>query len=288
MIAFPYHNFADEPDFPVHLQYGYHNEDLYVHTHADFSELVIVLDGSAEHLVNGERYPIAKGDVFVVSESTAHGFSHTENLVICNLMFQPEKVFSACFDLKQLAGFQALFVLEPHCAQNSRFCSQLKLAGEEFAAVEQTITEAMQEYRQKSAGWRDFVYTNYHRLCLLLARDYERGHLQSRSTYLKLADVVAYIEHHCDSALLLPQLAQIAGYSERQLLRLFHETFATTPRKYIIDLRIRRAKHLLSTSNLSVGEIAWKCGFDDQNYFARCFKRNTGLTPTAYQTLIRG
>ena len=42
-------------------------------TGADFSELVIVLSGTATHVVDGEEYPIRKGDVFVISNNTAHG-----------------------------------------------------------------------------------------------------------------------------------------------------------------------------------------------------------------------
>ena len=130
MIAFPYSIFADTEEFPVHLQYGFHDEELYMHAHADFSELVIVLDGSALHIVGGEGYPISKGDVFVVGQNTEHGYTQTEQLTICNVMFQPQ-VFDSVYDMKQLPGFQALFVLEPHYSQKYHFLSHLVIFGPE-------------------------------------------------------------------------------------------------------------------------------------------------------------
>lgn len=278
MIAFPYSIFTDTEDFPVHLQYGFHDEELYLHAHADFSELVIVLDGSALHIVGGESYPISKGDVFVVGQNTEHGFTQTEQLTICNAMFRPE-IFDSVYDMKQLPGFQALFVLEPHYSQNYHFLSQLRLSAEAFTEMEILLTSIMQDYRQKELGWRDIVFSGFCRLSVLLARHYQRD-VKSDNTFLKLADAIAYIEHHFTEQITLAELADLSGYSERQFLRLFREAFSTTPNLYISELRIKKAQQLLKTTNLSIGEIAWRCGYDDQNYFSRFFKKHTGTSPS--------
>ena len=74
--------FTQDETFPFFIQYGTHDEDLCLHTHADFSELVIVLSGTATHVVDGEEYPIRKGDVFVIRNNTAHGYKHPKNFHI--------------------------------------------------------------------------------------------------------------------------------------------------------------------------------------------------------------
>lgn len=53
--------FTAQKDFPFYIQYGHHDENMFLHNHADFSELVFVLGGHATHIVNDEEYPIQKG-----------------------------------------------------------------------------------------------------------------------------------------------------------------------------------------------------------------------------------
>lgn len=286
MIKFKYSLFAGSDDFPVHLQYGFHDKSLYVHSHEDFSELVIVLEGSSEHLVNSKSYSISKGDVFIISRDTEHGFFQPDKMKICNIMFKPDEVFAGVYDLKQLSGFQALFVLEPHYSQNYGFCSQLRLNDEEFSVADNMIRGLIGEYSEKAPGWRDIVFSGFIRLCVTLSRFYTSGDVKKDNSFLRLADVVTYIENNFREHISLVKLAQISGYSERQLLRVFTTAFTVTPSMYIAGLRIKKAKQLLENDGLSMGEIAWSCGFDDQNYFSRFFKKSTGLTPSQYRRTL--
>ncbi len=287
MIRFQFSVFADAVEFPIHLQYGYHEEnDLYLHEHEDFAELVIVLDGSAQHVVNGESYPISKGDVFVILHSTAHSFTEAAHLKICNIMFKPEIVFADLYDMKQLSGFQALFVLEPHYSQNHHFCSQLKLRSEEFASTRMHIYEMMDAYTKKETGWKDLIYGKFRLLCIQLSKFYQTNAGNMTSEFVKLAGAAAYIENHFCCDISNEHLSRIAGYSERQFLRLFKAVFSTTPNRYIVSLRIRKAQQLLRNRDMSIGEAAWHCGYDDYNYFSRVFKKQTGMTPTEYQKLL--
>ena len=286
MIRFPFELFAGDSGFPVHMQYGAHEEDdCYLHGHYDFSELVVVLNGEARHIVNGESYPIAKGDVFVINQHTGHSFMGANQLKICNIMFQPEIAFAGAYDMKKMPGFQALFVLEPHYFQNHRFCSQLKLKAGDFTFVQQQIHTMMEEYNRKEEGWKDLLLSSFRMFCVTLSRYYNTDTVSQNNAFIKLADAVTYIEKNYCQNLSTEELSGIAGYSERQFLRLFRSVFSTTPGLYITELRMKKAQKLLKSGTLSIGETAWRCGYDDQNYFSRAFKKHTGMTPTEYQSL---
>ncbi len=283
MIEFQFHHFADEAIFPIHLQYGFHNENLYMHSHKDFSELVIVLDGSAEHMVNDECSHITKGDVFVINQCTSHCYVNVSDLKICNIMFQPELVFSNVLDMKRLPGFQALFILEPHYARNHRFCSQLSLGVRDYAEAEHFIRHMIAVYTAKETGWRDEVHAQFLLFCLMLSRCYGKHTVHSDYDFVKLAKAAAYLEDHYCEPLTTAVLSGIAGYSERQFLRLFKSVFLTTPNLYQTRLRMNKARNLLDNEKLSIGEVAWRCGYDDHNYFSRVFKKYFGMTPKQYQ-----
>lgn len=78
------------------------------------------------------------------------------------------------------------------------------------------------------------------------------------------------------------ELAKKCKISEVYFRRVFTETYKTTPKQFIVDIRINKAKQLLSDGFLKIGAVAEKCGFSNQYHFCRLFKEKTGFTPTEY------
>ena len=56
-----------------------------------------------------------------------------------------------------------------------------------------------------------------------------------------------------------------------------------SPKQYLLNKRLTRAKELLKETNASVFEIANSVGYDDQLYFSRIFKKHIGISPTEYK-----
>jgi transcriptional regulator GlxA family with amidase domain len=86
------------------------------------------------------------------------------------------------------------------------------------------------------------------------------------------------------------RLAQVAGLfdmSVRSFNRRFKAATGQTPLQYLHNARIQVAKELLQTSNLSIGEIAYRAGYQDFAHFTRLFKRLLGVTPSQYRTTVR-
>ncbi len=276
--------FTQSETFPFYIHYGQHEgDDCYIHGHADFSELVIVLEGVADHVVGEVSYPVAKGEVFVINKGTVHGYHNARNFKICNIMFQPSHMFSPSSDIRQSMGFQALFVVAPHYLQSNQFHSRLMLSLDDFAFVLRLLDGMLAEYEQKHEGWQTLLTAMFTRLCVLLSRHYRVDTAEHHGDILKLSRTIAHIEKHYAENISIADLVKTSGYSERQLTRLFQGTFAASPKQYITKLRIQKAQQLLPDPSHSIGEIAWSCGFSDQNYFSRVFRSETGETPSAYR-----
>lgn len=98
-----------------------------------------------------------------------------------------------------------------------------------------------------------------------------------------LRSLLGYIEQHIDDpALSNVLLAETLGVSEVYLRRLFVTHCGITPKQYILDLRAKKAKQLLSDHIYTVTEVAEKCGFASVYHFCRVFKQRTGATPSEY------
>ena len=79
-----------------------------------------------------------------------------------------------------------------------------------------------------------------------------------------------------------------AGISENYLSRLVKQSTGRSVGAWIDIVRIQRAKRLLSSTRLSIIDIAASVGIEDQSYFSRLFKKETGITPSAFRKKMQG
>jgi len=91
------------------------------------------------------------------------------------------------------------------------------------------------------------------------------------------------IELHLFSNLKLEQLAKLCNQSLSSFKREFKKEFNDSPTNYIISKKIEKAQELLKMTKLSINEIAYEVGFQDQLYFTRLFKKRTGMTPSNFR-----
>lgn len=98
-----------------------------------------------------------------------------------------------------------------------------------------------------------------------------------------LMPAISYIEKNYNNpGLSNNELARECRISEVYLRKLFVQQLKITPRQFIIDIRIQKAKQLLSEGALKINAVSDRCGFSNPYHFCRIFKDKTGLTPTDY------
>ena len=99
----------------------------------------------------------------------------------------------------------------------------------------------------------------------------------------RLRQVTAFLEAHLDENLSLARLAQVAGYSPCHFSRLFKQTTGFAPSRYLIRLRLARARRLLRETTRSMVEIGLEVGYPSPSHFAHAFQREVGVTPSEYR-----
>lgn len=97
--------------------------------------------------------------------------------------------------------------------------------------------------------------------------------------------LTAYISDKIsDSDLKVENMAEHMAMSTSTLTRLTKSTMGITPGEFLSKARIRKAKmHLKTDPGLQIAEIAQLCGYSDPKYFSRCFKAETGMSPSQYR-----
>ena len=283
MKDFTLSDFTDSSTFPFHIQYDKHEKDFPLHRHLDFTELVVVMNGSASHIVNNECYPVRKGDVFVVGRDVSHGFTDASEFEICNIMFRPENAFSDNSDLKNTHGFKSLFVIKTGNTDAHGYINRLTLAPEDYHRVFELIRSITDEYSGYREGRESMLRSCFTVLAVTLSRLNDPSSDEAKRNITNVANTAAYIERHYTEKLSLEELAEMSHYSSRHFVRIFKETYNTTPQKYIAELRLKYACTLLCETELSIEDTALQSGFGDGNYFSRIFRRCMGVSPKQYR-----
>lgn len=109
----------------------------------------------------------------------------------------------------------------------------------------------------------------------------QRVSLQSRNGMRNphLTKAIVRIQDHIEDPISPSIIATGLGISTRQLERLFGRYLNTSPKKYFMELRFERTRHLLLQTEMSVTEIACACGFEATGHFTRVYKAAYGVTP---------
>ncbi|MBV9561369.1 MAG: helix-turn-helix transcriptional regulator, partial [Bradyrhizobium sp.] len=92
-----------------------------------------------------------------------------------------------------------------------------------------------------------------------------------------------FVESNLADCIKLADLAAICSLSSEHFIRMFKSAVGVSPHRYVLGVRIVRAKQLLANRECSLADIAHECGFAHQQHFTSTFRRMTGFTPGAYR-----
>lgn len=257
------------------------------HGHVDFAEVVVVTGGRGTHRIGRDGWPLSAGDVFVVKGPEVHEYADLDDLNLINLLFQPDKLALETEDLAALPGYHALFRLEPQWRRRHKFQSRLHLSPAHLTRVTALIDQLDAELRTRAAGFRAVATALFVQLAVFLSRAYGRAEAPDAQALLRIAKTITYLQTHFAEEVQLDDLAGMAHMSKRAYLRAFHAATGQSPIAYLLQTRVDRAAALLRDTAEPVTEVAYRAGFGDSNYFARQFRRVTGMTPRAYRAAAR-
>ena len=102
-----------------------------------------------------------------------------------------------------------------------------------------------------------------------------------------IIQVQFWMQTNLSSTLSLQDVAKQFGISQRTLTRRFKNANGINATKYWQQLKISAAKDLLASSNLSIQEISYQVGYQDQSNFTKLFKNELGTTPREYRVMVK-
>lgn len=243
------------------------------HWHNEW-ELLRVIEGELLLTLDDESYRVRAGETVLIPGETLHGGEPTDCVYEC-LVFDLYAFFAKNDMVKpHLRPFYRLDVIPdrfftPQDAPPARLLAL-------FSAEEPSPCQALEVL---AAVAELFAW--------LLREGRCRPAPRSGRWSARIKPVLEYIEEHYGEALSLPALAAVAGMNDRYFCKVFYSLTHTTPMSYVNYYRIEQAGLLLESTDLSITEIAARCGFWESSYFTKVFKKFKGTTPYRYRHAVR-
>lgn len=256
-----------------------HNGDYGLHGHQAV-EVSFVLGGSCAMVIEGKTINAQPGDIFIVYPGMAHKLLNRNEFDEVILSFAANAFFQYVPELASLPGADHLFIPEKRKKNDLPW---VRLSSGDYTEARKLVLKMFNEFKRKQIGWLPLVRSYFVNLMMLMLRSHSGGSFADMRIRQGLNNSVEYMEKHYSDTIRLEDLANIAGLSRSQYIRIFRKLYTATPFDYLINIRIDCAQNMLLTTNRSITDIAFTCGFNDSSYFSRQFRKRTGISPNEFR-----
>ncbi len=209
----------------------------------------------------------------------------------------PFTLYCITYDLKRGNGLQNTYI--PPCRQSVFHPEYLSETEEDIGLTFPLVLDDAEEIdsliiriyeeRERDEPYAAEVCSGLVRAALFTAiRLYEQPkHKPLSASEEKAAETMRYIERHFRYPINEKEVAAAMSYHPYYLAKLMKKVYGVTPYRYLIRCRIQEAERLLGHTNLSVAEVAEYCGYTEPTLFSAVFRRETGVSPSAFRKAIR-
>ena len=235
-------------------------------------EIKYYYETAAKLVIGNEIFEAQPGDIAIINPYEFHA----------NVLLNSERIryYSFVISLDYLSSYKEIDLRSILIESGIKFENMVR-GDSRLQAILQRVFE---EIEGEGEHYRLIVRGLIAEFFALLLRSYVSGEKSKEDNInLKQAEVVlpALNKIHADynQKITTEELACLCNISKYYFCRVFKEVMGTTPIEYIINYRLRVAEIMLKENKETIATIAGLCGFEDESYFCRSYKKRKGVSP---------
>jgi len=251
----------------------------YPHRH-DFFEVLYLLKGSGYHVIDGNKYEIRPPCVFFMSPGQAHKLELSNDIEGYIFIFTSDFYLLNRSNQNSLIEFPFFYTIH-------QYNPPLLLANEnDIRFLEILFRQSIDEIRQPCAYTVELLRSILDLILTTCAARYPMNEslLNKGKGQILVKRFFHLVEENNQKNLSLSDYAVMIGITPNHLTQTVKVLTGKTSSQIIKAKQLLEIKRMLVHTNLNVSEIANQLNFEDQSYFSKFLKRETGLTPLQYRT----
>ena len=233
-------------------------------------EIEFILGGRGSQVLNGTRYDLLPGTIYMLTPADCHSVEACEPLDIGGIMFEEKLVSKSLYE--RILTFETL---------GYNLCA--RLSGQSFSSVSGFVNSLLAEDRAENFDEFGDMYVSNLIDCLLveLLRNCQSAPVGIGKSQVSAA--ILYLHSHYTEEVTLDTLASVCHLSKNYFSEIFRASTGSTFKSYLIELRLRQACRLLASTDMTVTDICYASGFDTFSNFMRRFRKRFGQTPLDFR-----
>lgn len=239
------------------------NKGVASHSHDQFHQLLVLLEGQAEGRIGSDRFFLQKGDYVYFPKGVEHHFRFLSKAVTLDFKFAVP-----CAGLEAWIGSHPLYGPSGGTAVSElKHWFKLSLLHRRHPRPHLPLL--------LDSGFKGTLLT-------LLAGS--AGHQETASLRMNEESfpIAKYIRERLAEEVTVNRLAEAFNFHPHYLISMFKERVGMSPIQYLQHVRLQKAEEYLEFTSLSITEIAEKLGWST-HYFSRLFQQKKGIAPSAYR-----
>ena len=250
-----------------------------LHSH-DYIEIMYVCEGSITHRIGGETITLLADDLLILGEDTHHSIASAgENDIGINLIISRELFEDAYNKMRKNSQLRGGRIEELLRGEDTTYCifrasNCLPVQNIMESMISSVICEG------NAAGY--VLRQSVNLLICYLSSLFPDTPSSSDPKEKMKKKIMSYIESSYSTAT-LTEAAEMLGLSPSYLSRLVCEYFGVSFKKLLTATRFEMACSLLSTTDLPIGDIICRVGYENSSYFHREFKKRFAMTPNNFR-----
>lgn len=234
------------------------------HSHRS-AELIYVLTGEAEIHVRGEDFQAFPKDVVLVNPEEPHGWKGHKGALVC-------KIYMDYYTLKNALKHEHFLFS----------CNSVREPEKDYGRLRYIMETILSRYAEEPDGF--WVESLYYALWEAVKTQYlAENSGQSVPVDDKIGEVMDYIQKSYSHPLNLAETAARWYMSESAFSRFFKRETGTGFTEYVRNLRLEHAKEALLSTNKSITEVAYDCGYSNLSVFNKNFRQAFSVSPKEFR-----
>ncbi len=257
-----------------------------LHDHA-FLEMTYILRGTAEHTLDGQVTTVRAGDYLIVDYGSRHSYvaEFGESFDNLDCLFLPELLDSVLKGTKSLRALLEHYLL--HFDPMALVQNPARMVfHDEGGRIHRLLSMMQEEDKRRASGYTEMIRCYLVEILLLTVR--QLVDVTAASGKGIGSALCAFVAEHYMEQISLAEQARQMHYSLPYVSQAFKNEIGISFVSYLQNYRVMQGCRLLSSTSLSLSEVAERVGYRDVKFFAALVKRHTGLSPAKFRRQQKG
>lgn len=242
------------------------------HNHSEF-EILHIIKGKCDITINNITYSASAGDMVFINPFEAHTIKPVGHELYSHKC--------VCFDCSLISDDDIADNIKD---EHLRISNLVKSDYENIDFLIKAFDNSLMSHEKDGKYLRSEI-TSY--LSLMFIHLAENGFADKISVNKEnksfCSRVLRYISEHYVENITSNDAARSLSYNQSYFCRTFRKNFNKQFSEYLAIYRVAASRSYLENSDMSISEVAYRCGFASQSYFSSCFKKRFGILPSEYK-----